>query len=257
MRYIVSRTTHTASNLAVQMIIGAVRYVDGYYITSKHVHAYLWPRVPNMGCFWKIFILKAGIAVSIRSVSFSVFELRLARMQELRLDDNKADTWRQHCGEVLYGFGPNQTFVALTWPLYCPDDDLMMILGVTIGDVMGLILMVVMVVVLEHPFRGLWQQWERTRGRIRQISLSLLLGLQVLMLDVFTIVPACNLMQCRFFPCNFYILKLPERIDPNSQFCHVKVKLRSSSGFEKIQEQQPEPKSPAENALNLGLRIGS
>jgi len=31
----------------------------------------------------------------------------------------------------------------------------MMILGVTIGDVMGLILMVVMVVVLEHPFRGL------------------------------------------------------------------------------------------------------
>ena len=92
MRYIVSGTTHTASNLAVQLIIGANRYVDGSYITSKHVHAYLWPRVPNMGCFWKIFILKAGIAVSIRSVSFSVFELRLARMQELRLDDNKADT---------------------------------------------------------------------------------------------------------------------------------------------------------------------
>lgn len=103
-------------------------------ITSPqlHVHLYLWPRVPY-GLFLENLHPQGRYCCQ---------QLRLARMQELRLDDNKADTWRQDCGEVLYGFGPNQTFRALTWPLYCPDDDLMMIWAATIGDVMGLILII-------------------------------------------------------------------------------------------------------------------
>ena len=205
MRYTVSRTTHTASNLAVQLIICAVRYVDGYYITSMHVHVYLCLRVPY-GLFLENLHPQGRYCCQHPICQFFSVWTKVS-------PNARAETWWQQSryltttlwrGSVWFWAKPNvrSTYVAIVLPWWRPYDDLGCDNRWCSGSDFDH-LMVVMVVVLEHPFRGLWQQWDRTRGRIRQglrSSKNCGRGPQVLMLDVFTIVPACNLMQCRVFP---------------------------------------------------------